>query len=367
MGMSGGVDSSTLAALLVEAGALVSGVSMRIYRPRTGDDGLPGNTCFGPGEVDNIAASRKLCDSLGIPYMDIDLSEEYERLVLQYFREEYTHGRTPNPCIRCNQAIKFGFLVERARQRGLDFDVFATGHYARIEKRNGVPMIRRAADGAKDQSYFLYRLAPAVLSGIAFPLGDASKEQIRAQARRLGLAVADKAESQDFVAGGYRTLFDESTPGDIVDETGTVIGRHRGLQHYTIGQRRGVGVSTGPEALYVSAIDGANNRIVVSHNSALFCDQVSGTDAVIHDPTLTETVFEGFVRIRQNHKPARASVLVRDGVATIDFAEPQRAAAPGQSAVFYSDDGYVLGGCIIEGGENRHGKNSVDGGESTSG
>jgi tRNA-specific 2-thiouridylase len=200
---------------------------------------------------------------------------------------------------------------------------------------------------AKDQSYFMFRLGLDTLAKVLFPLGGTDKASVRNEAKRLGLSVAANTESQDFIAGGYGSLFEEETPGDIVDESGAVVGRHRGIVYYTIGQRRGLGISTGPEALYVKTLDAAGNRVIVAHEPALFRTMVEGDDAIIHDASLEGTTFETFVRIRQNHKPARASVRVAGGNAVIEFAEAQRAAAPGQSAVFYDADGFVLGGCAI--------------------
>ncbi|MBU0928444.1 MAG: tRNA 2-thiouridine(34) synthase MnmA [Spirochaetes bacterium] len=355
VGLSGGVDSSTVLGLLAEAGADVFGLTMRIWRPGAVPVAGIGDACYGPGEGEDVAAAEALCSSLGVPYVSLDLSAEYEALILGYFRREYLAGRTPNPCVRCNQDMKFGFLLERAKEAGLEFELFATGHYARIEERRGVTALRRAADESKDQSYFIHRLGPSTLASVIFPLGGSTKAEVRAEARRLGLAAADKAESQDFIAGGYGALFADQEPGDIVDEGGTVLGRHSGIVNYTIGQRRGLGISTGPEPLYVCALDAGRNRVVVSRDSSLFCSAIEASDAVLHDESLRGGPFDAFVRIRQNHRPAAARVRVDGGRARVEFAEPQRAAAPGQSAVFYDADGFVLGGCVIEGAERPSG------------
>ena len=355
VGLSGGVDSSTVLALLHEAGAKVVGLTMTIWRDGATPVTAIGDACYGPGEKEDVAACEALCSSLNVPYLSLDLSAEYEERILGYFRDEYLNGRTPNPCVRCNQEMKFGFLLEQARTAGIDFELFATGHYARVENRNGIPMLRRAVDESKDQSYFIHRLPPETLARVAFPLGSLTKAQVRAEARRLGLASAEKPESQDFVAGGYGSLFGADKPGDIVDESGTVLGRHRGIVHYTIGQRRGIGISTGPLPLYVTALDAALNRVIVSRDESLFCAALEGDDAVLHDRALELKPFEAFVRIRQNHRPARAMVRVSGKTARIDFDEPQRAAAPGQSAVFYDADGFALGGCIIERSERPGG------------
>lgn len=351
VGLSGGVDSSTLISLLKEAGARVMGLTMKLWHDdeeaSTSDKLGIKEACYGPGAKKDLNAIKSLCSQLGAEYRVIDLTREYEEYVLDYFRKEYLSGHTPNPCVKCNETIKFGFFTEKAKNLGLDFDYFATGHYARIEKRNGLSILRMGADKSKDQSYFIYRLAPSVLDKTLFPFGEFSKTQVREEAKRLGLKVAEKAESQDFISGGYDILFGEQKPGDIVDDAGKILGRHRGIINYTIGQRRGIGVSAGPEPVYVSAIDAANNRIIVSPNQKLFCSAILGRDTLIHDPALNKSGFDAFVRIRQNHKPAKARITVHGEEARIEFAQAQRAAAPGQSAVFYDEEGFVLGGCTI--------------------
>ena len=351
VGLSGGVDSSVAAALLVQAGHRVTGLTMRIWDgPETGQPGCR-QGCYGPGEEEDIAACESLCSLLGIPYRVVDLSREYERTVLEYFRREYLRGRTPNPCVLCNHVMKFGFLLDRARLEGLRFDRFATGHYARIQARNGRPCLRMAADLSKDQSYFLHRLGPEVLATVLFPLGESTKTEVRGMARSLGLEVSEKPESQDFVSGGdYSTVFEgrESPPGDIVDAEGRVLGRHQGIHRYTIGQRRGLGVSAGPEPLYVWSLDSAGHRVIVGPGKGLFAEGLEAEDVVLSDPALESAPFRCRVRIRQNHEPSEAEVAVRSGRARVLFREAQRAVAPGQSAVFYDAAGFVLGGGVIE-------------------
>ena len=208
MGLSGGVDSSVAAVLLLEAGYRVTGLTMRIG---TGSDSFEADCrhgCYGPGEEEDIAACEALCAQLGIPYKVVDLAPEYERTVLDYFREEYRRGRTPNPCVKCNHAMKFGFLLDRARMEGLDFERFATGHYARVQERKGRACLRMASDLSKDQSYFLYRLSPEMLRNVLFPLGEKTKAEVRSLAKRLGLDAAEKPDSQDFISGGdYSRIF----------------------------------------------------------------------------------------------------------------------------------------------------------------
>jgi len=352
VGLSGGVDSSLAASTLKDAGYKVIGLTMKIWRGAYKiQEGLK-HACFGPGEEEDIAACERLCGHIGIPYHVIDLSDEYERHVIEYFRREYLAGRTPNPCIICNRELKFGFLIDRAKQSGLEFDLFATGHYVRTSSIDGTTYLRTARDMAKDQSYFLYSLDSSRLSHIVFPLGEMTKEETRTAARAYGLEVADKPESQDFVGGGdYAPLFeyDRPEPGDIVDLKGTVLGRHRGLPFYTIGQRRGLGISIGTEPLYVLALDARQNRVVVGQGKGLFSSGLLSCSFRLQNPQTYDKPLACRVKIRQNHKPAPATILVDSGgKAHIDFEIPQRAVAPGQSAVLYSEDGLVLGGGIID-------------------
>jgi len=361
VGLSGGVDSSVAAVTLLERGYRVIGLTMS-----TGNLGLklpeelgPGarGACVGPGEEEDIAACERLCRSLGIEYRTIDASEEFKRQVLGYFMEEYRAGRTPNPCVVCNSELKFKLLVERGRALGLDFDLFATGHYARIESRDGAARLRAAAYAAKDQSYFLYRLGPEILSRTIFPLGEMRKDEVRAAARKLGLEAADKPDSQDFIAGGdFSPVFADAPPppGDIVDREGRVLGRHRGLPYYTIGQRRGLGIGAalgdGGEAqpLYVLSLDAAANRVVVGPNDGLFAEGLVASDFRSYCGA-GDAPRRALAKIRQNHRPTPCSFAPGpEGTCRVDFDEAQRAIAPGQSVVLYDDEGYVLGGGVIE-------------------
>jgi len=360
VGLSGGVDSAVAAALLLDQGYSVLGLTMKIW---SGAISLPAGAkdgCYGPNEAQDVEACEELCRKLGIEYRALDLCVEYEHHVLDYFRAEYLAGRTPNPCIICNNELKFGFLTERAQALGLNFEYFATGHYARIGKDGaGRSRLRTALDQGKDQSYFLYRLSEEKLGRVLFPLGELSKSQVREIARRLGLDVADKPESQDFVAGGdYSPLFagSEIASGDIVDAAGRTLGRHRGLPYYTIGQRKGLGIGASAsaasgdcEALYVIALDPGKNQVVVGPNRGLFADGLVASDFLLHSPTKAEFSLRGFAKLRQNQKPVPCSLEAPgDGSARISFEESQRALAPGQSVVVYDAEGFVLGGGIIE-------------------
>ncbi|MBL8968029.1 MAG: tRNA 2-thiouridine(34) synthase MnmA [Spirochaetaceae bacterium] len=352
VGLSGGVDSAVAAAILLEEGYEVLGLTMKIWKGNIAVAEGAKHACFGPGEEEDIAACTRLAAGLGIEYRVLDLADEYEERVLEYFRREYLRGRTPNPCVVCNRELKFGFLVDRARESGLDFDFFATGHYARIEEREGVRYVKRAAFEAKDQSYFIYGLDSERLAGIRFPLGALSKEEVRAKARKLGLETADKPESQDFIAGGdYAPLFADRPPepGDFVDGSGRTIGRHRGLPYYTVGQRRGLGVSTGPEPLYVLKLEPEANRIVLGPNAGLFAEGLEAADFRLQDPRRAAAPFRAAAKLRQNHRPAPCLVKpAADGACRLEFDVAQRAVAPGQSAVLYDEEGLVLGGGVIE-------------------
>ena len=357
VGLSGGVDSALTAAILQDEGYKVLGLTMKIWKGAYKiQEGLK-HACFGPGEEEDIAACERISAKLGIEYHVLDLSEEYEQHVIEYFRKEYKEGRTPNPCVICNRELKFGFLVDRAHKAGIAFDFFATGHYARKETQGGITFLKTAVDATKDQTYFLYGLDSSRLERILFPLGAMTKGEVRSLAREHNLEVADKPESQDFVAGGdYTPLFEnaEPAPGDIVDTAGKVLGKHRGLPFYTIGQRRGIGLSTGPTPLYVLGLDAKANRVIVGPNAGLFSSGLLSGNFAFQDPRLTSegavgvTLMRGLAKIRQNHKPVPCIVSRVEKGVSIEFDLVQRAVAPGQSIVLYSEEGLVLGGGIID-------------------
>jgi tRNA-uridine 2-sulfurtransferase len=351
VGMSGGVDSSVAALLLKRQGHEVFGITMKIWDDaRAAPAAAKGNACYGPDEAGDMEAAKRVCETIGVPYHVLDCSEQYESIVLAYFKNEYRSGRTPNPCIRCNQEVKFGVLPRVAKASGFDFDRFATGHYARVEHdgaRNRF-LLKKGVEPKKDQSYFLYRLSQEQLSTVLFPLGGLTKTEVRALARDYGLAVHDKKESQDFYSGDYGELLgEENRPGDIVDKSGTVLGRHTGIWNYTIGQRKGLGIAYA-EPLYVLSIDSSQNRIVVGTEK----------DTLRSGFTVNDLVWSGIggldgprgaqVKIRSAAPAAEATIEPAPAnTVRVQFLAPFSSITPGQSAVFYDGD-TVLGGGIID-------------------
>jgi len=350
VGLSGGVDSSVAAALLKEKGYDVTGLCMENYDGALDIKSSGRHACYGSDEKDDIESAIAVSRSLGIPFHSIDLKREFRERVIGYFRDEYLHGRTPNPCIVCNRSLKFGFLLEKARSQGIDFDFFATGHYAKVVREGERSLLKRPVDLSKDQTYFLYGLSQKQLGKIIFPLGDYTKKEVRAIASSLGLKTSDRPESQDFISGNdYSPLFTigEIRPGDIVDEKGNVLGRHNGIIHYTVGQRKGIGIAA-YRPLYVSRIDAENNRVVVSDRSSLFSKGLiaGGINLIASDKL--EGPCRAKVKIRLQHQGAEAVISpCENKKVEIIFDEPQLSITPGQSAVFYADD-TVLGGGIIE-------------------
>ena len=348
--MSGGVDSSVAAALLKEKGYEVIGVTMKVWDGET----LPANgtrhACYGPGEEEDLEDARKVAQVLGIPLNIFDLRQEYKIEVLDYFCHEYLSGRTPNPCIRCNRRVKFDALLEKARDTGIEFDYFATGHYARVEhdESRSRYLLKKAKDMAKDQSYFLFALSQEQLSNSLFPLGNHTKEEVRKMARDLELGIDDKLESQDFFAGDYSSLLGKvARPGPILNKEGEILGEHRGIPFYTIGQRKGLAISS-KEPLYVTAIDQEKNVIVVGPKEEVYGDELVAMELNwIAIQELSRPV-DVKAKIRYLHKEAEAMVIPLDeDKVHVKFKEPQMAITPGQAVVFYDDD-IVIGGGAIE-------------------
>jgi tRNA-specific 2-thiouridylase len=346
VGMSGGVDSSATAALLLEHGYDVVGITLKLWPQdcvsRAEDK------CCGPQAVMD---ARAVCHKLGIPYYLIDEAGEFQKHVIQYFADEYKSGRTPNPCVMCNQNLKFGRLIGRADQLGAQY--IATGHFARLEKSSdgSRTLLRRGRDLRKDQSYFLFSLRQDQLARAMFPLGEKSKSETREVARLCRLKTADKEESMEicFVPDNNYGRFLEQARlaerhrGEIVDLRGNVLGHHDGIEFFTIGQRKGLGISSS-KPVYVVELDPAANRVIVGDDSELERDEfVADRCNWIPFDVLSESL-EATVKIRYNHPGTAATVTpLGPGKVKVKLHAPQRAVTPGQAAVFYQDD-LVLGG-----------------------
>lgn len=340
--MSGGVDSSVAALLLKEAGYEIAGVTMCLG-VRSAEGEHP--RCCGP---DAVMDAKWVCDQLGIRHYVLDYADELEKWVIGPFIDEYTRGRTPNPCVVCNRYLKFGSLMARAVAFG--FDALATGHYATVEEREGRYRLTRPRDKRKDQTYFLYHIEADVLPRVLFPLGTYTKEEVRAIAARSGLPVAAKAESQDVCFVTQRTYheflrsrMDEVKTGRIVNQEARCLGTHQGIAFYTVGQRGGLGISH-PVPLYVLRIDVEKNEIVVGEKKDLLGRILIAGDLNLFRSDWPEEV-QAKIRYRKKESPCRVSFV--DGRARVVFAEDQEAMTPGQSVVFYEGD-EVLGGGVIE-------------------
>jgi len=348
--LSGGVDSATAAAVLVERGHRVVGMTMRLYDAR-GTSAAVGRCCG----LRDLEDARRVCAHLGIPFYVVDFEREFTEQVIDEFVDSYLAGETPNPCVKCNQHIKFTPLLQRARALGAE--VVATGHYARIEASSGGAWrLHRGADPDKDQSYFLFSMPPDELGAVRFPLGGLTKEQVRARASHLGLPNAGKAESQEicFVPDGDYAGFVAARalsrgravppPGDVVTTDGEIVGQHRGIHHYTIGQRRGFGGVTRDGApVYVIAIDPVANRITVGPRPEAARSQLSVRDLrwLIDPPAAPRPCA---VQVRHRHRPVPATIHP-DG--RVDLTDAPVVASPGQAAVFYDGDRVLGGGWIL--------------------
>jgi tRNA-specific 2-thiouridylase len=363
--MSGGVDSSTVAAMLRADGHNVVGLTMQLWNQRrlAGREGMPEHVQGRCCSIDDVYDARAVAEDLKIPYYVVNHQERFERDVVRPFVDEYLSGRTPIPCSLCNNHLKFDQLLITARQIGAEF--LATGHYARCEfspERNRW-LLRRAADPAKDQTYFLFGLTQEQLSRTRFPLGEMTKPQVRELARKHGLSLAEKPDSQEicFVPGGdYKRFIDAylaeqgeqlpDTSGELVTSDGRVLGHHEGIHNFTVGQRKGLGVATG-SPLYVININGERGQVTVGGNDELLSRKliahklnwIAISDVRTGEPIRVQA------KIRHRHEPAPATVeLAAAGEVLVTFDDPQRAITPGQAVVFYQDDLVVGGGWIAE-------------------
>ena len=355
--MSGGVDSSVAAALLVDAGHDVVGVTLRVWPWEEPKDGVKRfGSCCSSETVDD---AREVARKLEIPYYLLNSEREFDQTVIESFTRDYAAGRTPVPCVVCNQQVKFGSLLQRAR--AWDAVAVATGHYARISQdpRTGRYLLKRGRDQQKDQSDFLWPLTQDQLAAARFPVGEFQKEEVREKARALGLVTANKPESQDicFIPDGdYRAFLrtrspDAFRPGPIVDTRGAILGEHAGIANYTVGQRRGLGLS-GNRPLYVTAIDAARNAVVVGESHEVEVDRFWAEQVNLISQATLETPLTVTAKIRHGHIPASATIRAAGNIGAdgkgveIRFDVPQRGVTPGQSVVFYDGD-LVVGGGVI--------------------
>lgn len=350
IGMSGGVDSSVAAYLLKEQGYEVIGVTMQIWQEEDPLALAENGGCCGLSAVDD---ARRVADMLGIPYYVLNFKREFKEHVIDYFMDEYIHARTPNPCIACNRYVKWEALLNRAMELGCDY--IATGHYARVCKLgNGRYTLRKSAAIRKDQTYALYNLTQEQLSKTLMPVGEYDKEEIRKIAEEIGLLVAKKPDSQEicFIPDhDYASYIEKETgrhfpQGNFVDINGNILGRHKGLIHYTIGQRKGLGLSLGTPA-FVVEIRPDTNEVVIGTNEDTFCDRLLADQVnFMSIPGLTGEC-SVTAKIRYSHQGAPCKIkMTGDDRIVCHFEEPVRAVTPGQAVVFYQDD-LVVGGAVI--------------------
>lgn len=352
VGLSGGVDSSVCALLLKEKGYRVIGATMAIW----GDGkNYPAeikksakDSCFKPDEKESIEKVKKIADELNIEFHALDCSKEYKNIVLDYFKDEYLKGRTPNPCVRCNSLIKFKALPLAAQKAGIEFDYFATGHYARIEKENNRFLLKKGINPKKDQSYFLYNLSQEQLSKIWLPLGTYTKDEIRKIASDYSLDVATKPDSQDFYSGDYCELLNiKEKEGNIVDTKGNILGHHKGIWNYTTGQRKGLRISSS-EPLYVLSLDKDKNEVIVGHKDETFKKVLFANNVNIIAIDKFKNNFKAQAKFRSTQDAKDVTVeKINENEIKVTFDEYQKSIATGQSVVLYDDD-IVIGGGIID-------------------
>lgn len=346
VGMSAGVDSTTTAKLLKEQGNKVFGVTMMLWN---GDKRAPlSGSCYGPYQEKVVEECKKYAKEIGIEHYAFNVSEAFQNKVIDYVIESYKMGLTPNPCIMCNSHIKFAALFDAIENTGLQFDKFATGHYAGVkyDERSKRYLLLRGKNLIKDQSYFLYRLTQKQLSKIMFPMYENTKEETREMARKFELEVADKNESQDFFAGEYHRLFDKDLDGKIIHiETGEILGQHKGIWHYTVGQRKGLGIAY-KEPLFIVGLESETNTVYVGGKNYTFVNEVNIYNINwIAEPRDYE--FEALVKTRSAHKGTMARIIpIDEDKINIKFLEPTGIVAKGQSCVCYDNEIALCGGIV---------------------
>ncbi len=344
--MSGGVDSTTVAALLKEEGHEVIGITMQLLDYKDAEGGC----C----SIDHVIDARRVAQELDIPHYVVNFMDSFKEIVLKDYVEKYESGKTPIPCVLCNQYVKFDLLLKRALELGADY--LATGHYAKIENTNEVYSLSKADDEGKDQTYFLYTLKQNELSKLMFPLGSLKKDEVRELARGLNLKLAEKPDSTGvcFVpSDNYRDYlisqdaFTEKQ-GDIVNTEGEVLGKHKGIYSFTVGQRRGLGIATG-KPMYVVGLEPKENRVIVGEEDKIYSSRLIAENiSWVHDLNQDkEETFEVKAKVRYRHREDDAVVTMKsDSLAEIEFKNPQRAITPGQAVVLYKDSKVLGGGWI---------------------
>ena len=355
--MSGGVDSSVSALMMLEKGYDCTGVTMKLFANE--DIGVSrANSCC---SLDDVADARSVAVNLGMPYYVFNFADRFEHDVINRFIDAYVNGRTPNPCIDCNRYLKFDQLFSRAQELGCDYVV--TGHYAQItyDEAKGRYLLRKAVDPLKDQSYVLYSLTQEQLAHVQFPLGGLHKTQVREIAEKHGFVNARKHDSQDicFIQSGTYADFIEARlghkfpPGNFVDEAGNILGRHRGIIHYTVGQRKGLGLAL-PEPMYVKEINTKDNTVILTTNAGLFTKNVTAKSINLIDCDAITEPRRVKARIRYHQQEQDAVVTqLDDNTIRVDFDQPQRAISPGQAVVLYQGDTVVGGATIVRAEETR--------------
>lgn len=347
--MSGGVDSTTVAALLKKEGHEVIGVTMQLLDYKEAEGGC----C----SLDHVVDARRAAEKISIPHYVVNFQEEFRKYVLEDYVEKYKLGKTPIPCVLCNQYVKFDLLLKRALELGAEY--LATGHYARITEEDGVLTLSKATDETKDQTYFLYTLTQKELRRLLFPLGSLTKDEVRVLAKEMGLRQADKPDSTGVCfapTGNYRDfLVSESElterEGEIVNTEGEVLGKHRGIFSYTVGQRRGLGIATG-KPMYVTGIEPSSNRVIVGGEEEIYGTKLlaegitwinDNKNSMLHD------ILQVKAKVRSRHRESDAYLTMNtESDATVEFKDPQRSITPGQAVVFYSDNRVLGGGWIKE-------------------